>query len=213
MAGRPRKTVVSLPRHHHYSDIGGKRVLHIDRDAIKLDEENRTKVGTPERLRKAAGVTVGGDQVQRLICDPLEVLASRRALSGDLKRNGILHEAGIKFRNHWHNAGLTGIGAQDLNKVAGASSGPAWSIPQSQHAADHRAICREAIAYLGAYLAKWVVAIVIEERRPEEVGRNMSSYIDEDTARAIAIECLRAGLTTLADHWGLFGRPLLTASR
>jgi hypothetical protein len=48
-----------------------------------------------------------------------------------------------------------------------------------------------------------VDAIVTEERTPLDVGRGATRYTEKTTATTIAMEVLRAGLTTLADHWGM----------
>ena len=76
-------------------------------------------------------------------------------------------------------------------------------MPPSEASARHRGEYRLARERLGTYLARLVDVIVTEERTPLEVGRGATRYTQKTTATAIAMEVLRAGLTTLGDRWGM----------
>jgi hypothetical protein len=166
--------------------------------------EEAPQRATPERLAKAAAHWIGKeDKVQRVIAAPLDTLHARRALDPDPRRNTVLFEAGLRYLSHWHGAGLSSLVQRDLIQPRGGSGGHNWALPPSEAAAGHRAAYRLARERLGPYLARWLEAIVIEERAPLEVGRDSTRYTDKTTATAIAMEVLRAGLTTLADHWGM----------
>lgn len=198
---RPRRNRITLPP--GYSRDKRTGVLTIDRDRIRANEEASLKRATPERLGKALHA-VNEDRVQRVFDEPLDALCVRRKLdSRDSKRNAILYEAGHRYRLHHHNAGLTGVGAMDFSRSGGSDGNVAYSIPVSEFAAHHRSVIRNADAVLGAYLRQWLHAIVIDGRQPFEVGRESTRYTDKETATAIALEVLRAGLTTLAQHWGM----------
>lgn len=159
---------------------------------------------TPERLAKAAGHWVGAeDKIQRVIAAPLDSLHARRALDPDPNRNAVLFEAGRRYLSHWHGSALSSLARRDLTQPGGGLREQGWAIPPSEAAARHRGEYRRARERLGPYLAKWLDAIVIEERAPLEVGRESTRYTDKTTATAIAMEVLRAGLTTLADHWDI----------
>lgn len=162
---------------------------------------------TMERLRHAEFYTVGSDSTFRVMQSPLAILHYRKALGNhDEQRNGVLFEAGVRYYRHWYGAGLSPVAAMDMDRCGGGEGNPAWATPTSEHAANHRDELRNARGRLGDYLRTWIDAIVIDERNPAEVGRDLTGRLDRQTAAAIAIEVLKAGLTTLADHWGMLGR-------
>jgi hypothetical protein len=166
--------------------------------------EDAPQRATPERLAKAAMHWIGtDDKVQRLIAAPLDTLHARRALDPDPQRNAVLFEAGQRYLRHWHGSALSSLAQRDLLRPYGGQPDQSMAIPPSEAAAHHRSAYRLARERLGPYLAKWLDAIIIEERRPLEVGREATRYADKTTATAIAMEVLRASLTTLADHWGM----------
>jgi len=193
-------------------DLAGRRVLVVeDEFLIALDIEQMRAAetpaplrATPERLAKAALHGIGGDNVQRVLAGPIEILHARGALDPDPRRNAILFDAGRRYQEHWHGSALGGPGGRDLGRIGGNGLREhAWAIPPSAAAARHRGEYRQARERLGAYLGRWLDAVVIEERSPLAVARETARDADEAAATAILIQVLRAGLTTLADHWGM----------
>jgi hypothetical protein len=173
------------------------------RPALASARDEAPQRATPERLAKAAAHWIGReDKVQRVIAAPLEALHARRALDPDPGRNGVLFEGGRRYQRHWHCSALSSLAQRDLTRPSGGGD-PNWALSPSEAALRHRAEYRLARERLGPYLARWLDAIVIEERAPLDVGRDSTRYTDRTTAIAIAMEILRAGLTTLADHWGM----------
>ena len=135
-----------------------------------------------------------------MIAAPLDALYARRALDPDPRCNPTLFEAGQRYLRRWHGSTLCGWrAAPTLLRHPGSSPWPSrpWR-PLPAIAAN--AVSRER---LGTYLARLVDAIVTEERTPLEVGRGATRYTEKTTATAFAMEALRAGLTTLADDWGM----------
>jgi hypothetical protein len=195
----------SLPRFHRW-DTANQCVV-IDQDGIAAAEAAALQRATPERLAKSYGHHIGvTDRLQRVLAAPLDGLHARRALDPDPECNKALYEAGQRYRHHWHRAGLCTLSAQDITRVGGSGGAPGWAIPPSEAAAWHRGEYHRARDCLGAYLARWLDAIVIKERAPLEVGRETTRYTDKTTATAIAMEILRSGLGMLASHWGMTRR-------
>ena len=207
MAKLSRRTVPSLPRFHRWD--AQRQCVVADREAAAADAAPQR--ATPERLAHSHGHAIGAsDRVQRVLAAPLEAPHARRALDADLETNAFLYEAGQRYRHHWHRAGLCALSAQDLGRIGSGRGTPGWAMPPTEAAAWHRGEYDKARACLGAYLARWLDAIVIEERAPLEVARQATRYADKTTATAIAMEVLRSGLALLAGHWGL-GQPARTA--
>ena len=205
MTARQRRATPSLPRFHRWD--AERNCVVVDYDAIAAVEAATPQRATPERLAKSYGHQIGTtDRLQRVLAAPLEGLHARRALDPDPVCNTALYEAGQRYRRHWHGAGLCALSAQDITRVGGGRGTPGWAIPPSEAAAWHRSEFDKARVCLGAYLARWLDAIVIEERAPLEVGRETTRYTDKTTATAIAMEILRSGLGMLASHWGVKNR-------
>lgn len=179
----------------------------INFDAMRAAEEAAIKRATPERLRKAPISMIVNKNVQRVIEAPLEMLCARGRLDPDPRRNALLYDAGCRYRRHWQASGLSQLKAIDYGREVLAREDSEGTHPYmgSERSAGHRMEIRAARHALGEYLARWLDAIVIEERAPLEVGREATRYADRTTATAIAMEVLRAGLTTLAGHWRMLG--------
>ncbi|MDQ0392200.1 hypothetical protein [Labrys monachus] len=198
-----RRNPPSPPRFHRWD--AEKECVTVDTEKMRAVEAPLPERATPERLAKAAFHMIGQDDgVQRVIAGPLEVLHAGGALDPDPRRNAVLFDAGRRYQRHWHGAALAGFSGRDLGRVRGGGSGEhAWAVPPSEAAARHRGEYRRARERLGPYLARWVDAVVIDERAPLDVGGDTTRHADAATATAIVMEVLRAGLTTLADHWGM----------
>lgn len=135
---------------------------------------------------------------------PLQWLASRQMLDPtDRERNGLLREAGERYYRHWFDGGLKGIGAQNLDRVFGGEGEPAYLTPASEYAAQHRLEYREARERMGSWLAKVTDAVVCEELTLADAGSFVGDYASSKTRSAIALTMLKAGLTTLVDHFGI----------
>lgn len=134
---------------------------------------------------------------------PLQWLASRRMLADDVEMNGLLREAGERYYRHWFDGGLKGIGAQNLDRVFGGEGEPAYLTPASEYAAQHRLEYREARERMGSWLAKVTDAVVCEELTLADAGLFVGDYASSKTRSAIALTMLKAGLTTLVEHFGI----------
>lgn len=190
--------------------------------SMSLANENAP---TPERILKLPGVTIASsvatrgleavfrspadrpvraDQVVRINQAPLDRLAARKLLDPRSEdRNRLLHEAGERVRQHWHGAGLTGIGSVDFNRAGGGSGNAAWATPTSETAAYHRdrlrrlydtIRCREIFSIL--------IGVCCEEQDLETLGR-LQGYGNHATAKAAATALLRSGLSITAEALGI----------
>jgi hypothetical protein len=122
------------------------------------------------------------------------------------ERNRILKEAGERYYRHWFEGGLRGIGAINYDRVGGGSADPAYQMPVSEYAAQHRAEYRAARERMGGWLARIADAVICEEIRLADAGSAFGEYASAETRSAIARTMLRAALTTLAEHFGMLSR-------
>ena len=134
---------------------------------------------------------------------PLQWLAARGKLADDVEMNGLLREAGERYYKHWFEGGLKGIGAQNLDRVFGGEAEHAYLTPASEYAAQHRHEYREARERMGSWLAKVTDAVVCEELTLADAGSFVGDYASSKTRSAIALTMLKAGLTTLVEHFGI----------
>jgi hypothetical protein len=147
---------------------------------------------------------VNREGMVRVTQAPLQWLASRQMLDQeDRERNGLLREAGERYYRHWFDGGLKGIGAQNLDRVFGGEAEPAYLTPATEYAAQHRQEYRAARERMGSWLAKVTDAVVCEEMRLPDAGSFVGDYASSETRSAIALTMLKAGLTTLVDHFGI----------
>lgn len=158
---------------------------------------------TPERMVKAgADIAVGADNVQRVTADPLDRLFRRGQLDRDKERNGVLYQAGVRYRDLWWQSGL-GRSTSSLN-ITGVFT-PATErnpgMPASEAQAHARAKLREARDRLGFYFARVVDPIVLEGVDVEDVGKSVTGRGHAQQARAVALDRLAEGLRLLALHF------------
>lgn len=151
---------------------------------------------------------VNREGMVRVTQAPLQWLASRQMLCPgdrpeDRERNGLLREAGERYYRHWYDGGLKGIGAQNLDRVFGGETEPAYLTPATEYAAQHRQEYRAARERMGSWLAKVTDAVVCEEMRLPDAGSFVGDYASSETRSAIALTMLKAGLTTLVEHFGI----------
>jgi hypothetical protein len=179
---------------------------------------------TPERLLRAGGaarietfrspVHVSQDGCTettlvptlriRIEESPLMRLRARGLLTKIPKvsgRNELLAAAGERYLGHWRGAGLSPLRAIDFTKdrVSGGSTG----LLRTERQLAHFQAYESAERALGNHLGKVVDAVVLKECEPLEVGREISGYRQPQQATAVALHLLRAGLETLALHFGL----------
>lgn len=160
---------------------------------------------TPERLAKATGgFRKGADGVTRLEDWPLSRLFARQHLSDDSKMNLALFEAGERLASLHAIAGLHGIKASDFNSSGGGAPG-ARGMPFSHSVAQARDEFQRVCDAIGPFHLPVVLAICIEGRKPEVIGRIVSGYADTKQARAVALDRLKGGLGSAARLFGYIG--------
>lgn len=160
---------------------------------------------TPERLAKATGgFRKGADGVTRLEDWPLSRLFARQHLSDDGKMNLALFEAGERLASLHAVAGLHGIKASDFNSSGGGAPG-ARGMPFSHSVAQARDEFQRVCDAIGPFFLPVVLAICVEGRKPEVIGRVVSGYADTKQARAVALDRLKGGLDSAARLFGYIG--------
>lgn len=160
---------------------------------------------TPERLAKATGgFRKGADGVTRLEDWPLSRLFARQHLSDDGKMNLALFEAGERLQSLHAVAGLHGIKASDFNSSGGGAPG-ARGMPFSHSVAQARDEFQRVCDAIGPFFLPVVLAICVEGRKPEAIGRIVSGYADTKQARAVALDRLKGGLDSAARLFGYVG--------
>ncbi|MBG0811214.1 hypothetical protein IY145_17805 [Methylosinus sp. H3A] len=194
--------------------------------AIKKFEalgSRRSEAPTPERLMRAGGaakverfadtaVVVNGSRAAeveieavRVVVadDPFTKLCNGGHVHKKPGRNLQLCTAGIRYREVWRQA-----------SQGGAIRGPSWNervqggrspgLFGSESAAQSLLKFTKMRAAIGDRdHQKAVEAIVLEDRPPEDVGREISGYAAPAPARAVSMHALRRGLEALARHLGL----------
>lgn len=157
---------------------------------------------TPERLQKAQGAFVVGDDKQgtriyHFIDTPLTRLYNRFKAANksddEIKQLSIEHAALIKYRTHWHHAGLeASVGSVDPNRVFSSDPGNFSGMAKTEAQAHHRIVYRQAAMVIGDDARKLVDNFVCMEQSP---GIAMTGYIFRKTIRKAAAQ--------LAEHWGM----------
>ena len=160
--------------------------------------EEKAPGPTAERLRRAGRDIERGETGQITLRDsPLE-----RALRRDVVTSQQFN-AGVKFRHHWHHAGLAdNIGSIDLNRIFARDvtsySGMAKTEAQAFHRQRYREACR-ALGLKREFVLSWAVC---REEPLEKVGTALG-WNNRSQAIAAATELLRDGLDALALLWGV----------
>lgn len=211
LAGRIKQpAVTSIPMHVdeiHFSD--GTKIERENSPVIPLASYFQAGVNPVCNIKTRKLGIVQSDLVNRegmvrVTQAPLQWLASRRMLDpADRERNGLLREAGERYYRHWFDGGLKGIGAQNLDRVFGGEAEHAYLTPATEYAAQHRHEYRAARERMGSWLAKVTDAVVCDEMRLPDAGAFVGDYASSETRSAIALTMLKAGLTTLVEHFGI----------
>lgn len=148
---------------------------------------------TPERLakmdnfyhRSATGPITARDA-------PLERMEAR----GIIDRR--MYDAGVKYRIHWHQAGLQERYAS--LRLDGTFGGSPETITDAM--AHHRGVYEKAVQFLGVRRSNVVEEVCCRDCGLLDVGRKLG-YRDADEARAASKKLLVEGLEALADFWGI----------
>jgi hypothetical protein len=157
---------------------------------------------TQERLAKAEGhIEVGDDaqgtRVYTLRDSPLERLSARGGI--DPREYAAL----MKFKQHWHHAGLQpSVGSIDLTRVFSSDPGMYSGMAKTERQVFHRQRYREAVQHIGMRAALIVERVVCAEQTLEMAGMALN-WRTPAQARAAATELLRDAGYRLAQLWGV----------
>jgi hypothetical protein len=130
----------------------------IDFDKIKEARQVDVRGPTPERLEKARGdFVLGGEdrgtRIYHFTDSPLQRLYARlhsRAGTRESEQLTREHTALIKYRHHWHHAGLeASLPSVDLNRIFASDPSNMVGMAKSERQYDHRKKYREAVALIG----------------------------------------------------------------
>lgn len=132
--------------------------------------------------------------------DPFSALCRRKLMDADKQRNFALCMAGVRYRQAWRSAGLEGVKIANLDRVGGSRAGGLFA---SEAAAAGFALFRKLKEAVDPEFRATVDAIVLTDRDPVDVGRQVSAYKGETQARAVALFLLRRGLAAMATKLGL----------
>jgi hypothetical protein len=181
---------------------------------------------TPERLLQAGGAadvqkirtkeqisqgsefkTVDAEMARvRVTDDPFARLCRNKQLdSKDPTRHLAFCMAGIRFRQNWRDCGLGAVRAADPTREALGGSG--IGLLGTEAASNAFGIYRAALEAVPVDYRPPLEAIVLHDREPADVGREVSAYRGEKQAEAVALHDLRRALVALANFWGLLPPP------
>lgn len=162
-------------------------------DAIKPD------LGTKER--RAKGDVRITDALARS-----ERKAQARSPLDRLKDSGkiddALHQAGQKYAEHVHYAGLAGVARTADLLATGGGSGCTYGMAATEFQAHHRKEYRKAVQALGKWRASQFQAFVCGDCSLEKVG-NLMGETNKHQAIAAAREMIIGKLHLLVDLWGM----------
>lgn len=186
--------------------------------------KRETKSGpTPERIAKGdlvrnnRGEMVaedGLDRLQRTWRDPnsdkdktkaedvLKRLHHRATLSQDPGMNERMYQAGKRYEELVHLAGLSGIAAQNLLSAGAGSGHPAYSMPATEAIRGYRLKLRQAWDILPDEAVKALHGMLVDGRDAVSLGKEISSYKAATECKVAAMTSLRIALAMLvAARW------------
>jgi hypothetical protein len=130
-------------------------------------------------------------------------LTERRLLDrDDPSMNALLGQAGENYFKAFMRAGLNRLGSVDFEREGGCAFGPGALFASEAQIQAWQAF-NAARGKVHEDFRPCVDAIVLYDRNPVEVGREIGAYHAEKQATAVAIFVLRRGLKALAHHFGL----------
>ncbi len=145
---------------------------------------------------------VAVDFVRMRIDDgPLARLRDRNQLDRDDRaKNLAMAQAGEKYRHDFFRAGLDPLRALDPSQEVAAAYSPGglWRCESQIEALQKFRAAREAIP---DDFREPLAAIVLNDREPVDIGREIGAYKDAKMAGAVALFILRRGLIALARHY------------
>lgn len=149
---------------------------------------------TPERIAKAERY------IHRSATGPITVRdAPLEQLEADGRITERQYAAAVKYRHHWHNAGLRErFSSLRMDGTFGGSQ---------EHVTDamvhHRSMYTQAVQTLGITASGVVEDVACREIRLVDVGRKRLSWNNDPQARAAAETLLKDALDRLAHWWGI----------
>lgn len=174
-----------------------KRV--IDRDRPEGDYRGPTA----ERVQHSSGDFVVGDDQQgtriyHFTDTPLSRLYKRLAAAdkseNERKQLTAEHVALLKYRHHWHCAGLEAtVGSVDLNRVFSSDPSNFSGMAKTEAQVSHRQMVRRAVLVIGHE-----ASILLDNFVCMEWSRGISSGMSAYMFR----KAIRGAASRLADHWG-----------
>ena len=148
---------------------------------------------TPERIAKSDGFIYRSATGPTTARDaPLERLEARNIIDTRL------YNAGVKYRLHWHNAGLQERYAS--LRMDGTFGGSPETITDAM--AHHRSMYERAVQFLGMRQSGVVENVCCRDMQLEDVGRKLG-WTNRPQAVAAAEALLKDALDRLAIHWGI----------
>lgn len=145
---------------------------------------------------------VAVDFVRMRIDDgPLARLRDRNQLDRDDRaKNVAMAQAGEKYRHDFFRAGLDPLRALDPSQEVAAAYSPSglWRCESQIEALQKFRAARDAIP---DDFREPLAAIVLNDREPVDIGREIGAYKDAKMAGAVALFILRRGLIALARHY------------
>jgi len=148
---------------------------------------------TPERMAKA------GSFIHRSATGPITV---RDAPLERLEARGIidkrLYDAGVKYRLHWHQAGLMERYAS--LRLDGVFGGGTEDITDAM--SHHRSVYTAAVRHLGVRQSGVVEDVCCRDRQLADVGTRLG-WTNRPQATAAAEALLKDALDRLAYWWGV----------
>lgn len=183
--------------------------------------ERRETGPTLERLAKAhnhfhVGDDKQGGKVYQLCDNPMDRLYSRLTRGAGTRDENCLrreYAALLKYRHHWHSAGLeASLGSVDLNRIFAADASNMSGMAKTERQANHRQQYRQARDKVGHRAGIVLDNVVCAELSLELAGSSVGygsyykkgrkSYASPYRAREEATKLLREAAEKLADHWG-----------
>lgn len=174
---------------------------------IDLDKPDCDVRGpTQERLARAAcapeeGGEDRGVKIYHFKDTPLERFYARLRLSAGTRDTDQLtdeHTALMKYRNHWHCAGLeASISSVDLNRIYAADPSNMVGMAKSERQFDHRKKYRAAVALLG-HKPHILLDNFVNYEWALSIACHTIGYSEYRARRLV-----RDSAAKLADHWGI----------
>lgn len=175
---------------------------------------------TAERLKMASGhFHVGDDKqggkVYQLCDNPMDRLYSRLTRSASTHEENTLrreYAALLKYRHHWHSAGLeASVGSVDLNRVFASDASNMSGMAKTERQFNHRDQYRKARAIIGhrpgivldnVVCAEWSLEIAGYAVGYGSYKKGRKTFASPYRAREEATKLLREAAGKLAGHWG-----------